>query len=901
MLFVTNLPVADLAAKGFIVLGISAVAACCLRRKSAAIIHWVWTLGFAALLVVPTMGLVLQQLGVAMMPAESADSLRSAFVGRVSGEALRGKPAAMPSTSSPQSSLSQADQSVDKAARNSVEGVHKHDGTPFTSADENSELARPRTLLSLVAAVWGMVAVVLLSRLAVHHVILARLLNRCTPLAGDEWVRSVAKAAQRLGLVRPVRLVTHAAAITPATTGTWRPVILLPADADRWTPSQRRSVLLHELAHVKRCDVLAQLVASIACAIHWFNPLGWYGLVQMRKLREVACDDLVLDGGQPPTDYAEALLEVARAYRPQRIAGAIGMNRGTNVERRILAILDTARNRLPLTRRAAAVLATIAATVVLLLGSVRLESRTAAARAAAPPEGGERVPGALASNPNSGIEAVPLTSNVPRLIAVWPGNNAKDVDPTTEIHLRFDHPIDPLSFQLEWRQGGFVECGQSSYLREKNELVFPIRLEADCQHEIAINSSASGVGSNLGFLSSDGLPVSSAEWKFRTKAIVAPSDGQQPKVISVDPPSDSKVARVVLLRIRYDKAMDPHSYRFPSREATTKDQIAFNSGVSYDVENREFTFPIALPANWSGKIELSGLRSRDGRDAQPITLNYSTGEQRDSPNELKSLLRPESLAKLRDVIEKSQAAHNDLHSVSETVRSVSLKSSGFAGRRYSALEGTGSRFKMQGRRQFFGDVSQIMGIPFRIGSDGTECWFYSCGPDDSGATKPTLVTHRYDDIQSKKLVLLEPFDFDARHLEEVVKERRLEYLGLEKINQTECHLVRSIDVDEIGPDGELFVAVVRWWIDSKTNRLLQVASDTTYGPTILSFQTDSINQQLPITEFQPTTPPHVVLDLEPLGEGYDTRYLQISDGSNGRMSCRWGKKGTKGSSTGGLN
>jgi hypothetical protein len=455
---------------------------------------------------------------------------------------------------------------------------------------------------------------------------------------------------------------------------------------------------------------------------------------------------------------------------------------------------------------------------------------------------------------------------------------------------------------MEWLQGGFLECGQSSYLKDKNELVIPIRLEAGCQHEIALNSSEGGVRSTRGFLSSDGLPVASAGWKFRTKAIQYPSDGQQPKVVSIDPSPNSEVARVVLVRIRFDKAMDSDSYRFPSRQTTEKDGIEFNSGVSYNAENREFTFPMVLPANWSGKIELSGLRSRNGSEAQPITINYSTRDQRHSPDQLKSLLRPDSLAKLRNVIEKSHAAQNDLHSVSETVRSVSFESNRFAGRRYSALEGNGSRFKMQGQRQFYGDISRIMGIPFQIGSDGTECWFYCGGRNENGDTTPTLITCKYEDIQSKNLVLLKPFDFDTLHLEEVVKERRLEYLGLEKINQTECHLVRSIDVTDLGPDVGPFVAVLRWWIDSKTNRPLQVASDTTYGRTMLSFQTHSINQLLPITEFQPTTPPQVIRSgLEPLGEGYDTRYLQISDGSNGRMSGRWGKKGTKGSSSSGLN
>ncbi|HEX5471403.1 MAG TPA: M56 family metallopeptidase [Lacipirellulaceae bacterium] len=902
MLFIANLPIADFAVKGFIILATSAVAAYCVRQKAAAIIHRVWTLGFAALLLVPTMGLVLPQRGVAVVPPVSADYLPSDFVNRASAGALRGKLNAMSSKSSRQSTPSEAEPSLDETARHSVEGDPQHGETPATSTNETLELTRPWTLLPLVSAVWGIVAAVLLSRLAVHHMILLRLLNRCRPMANDEWVRSVADAAQRLRLVRPVRLLRHAAATTPATGGTWRPVVLLPSDAEHWTMSQRRSILLHELAHVKRCDVLAQLVASIACAIHWFNPLAWCGLVQMRKLQEVACDDLVLDGGQTPTDYAETLLQIARAYRPQLLTGTVGMARGTNVERRILTILDSARHRLPLTRRAAATFATAAATVVVLLGSVRLESRTAAGNPSSQPNDAGRVKGTLAANPNTHIQAVPFTSNVPRLIAVWPGNNADNVEPITEIHLRFDHPIDPLSFQLEWRQGGFLECGQSSYLSERNELVIPIRLEAGCQHEILVNSSANGGRATSGFLSSDGLPVASAKWKFRTKTIKYPSDGQLPKVVSIDPPSGVKVGRVVLVRIRFETAMDPDSYRFPNRQPGKKDEVEFNSGVSYDVENREFTFPVLLPANWSGKIELSGFRSRDGSEAQPITIEYSTGDQRYRPDQLKSLLRRDSLAKLRNVIEKSHAAHNDLHSVSETVRSVSFESSGYAGRRYTALEGNQCHFKMQGQRQFYSDISQIMGIPFQIGSDGKECWFYSRDRIDTGEMKPTLITCKYEDIQGKKLAILDPFDFNASGLEAIVKQRRLEYLGPEKINQTDCHVVRSIDVTDIGPDGDLFVNVRRWWIDSNTDRPLQVTSDTTYGRTTLSFQTDSINQQLPITEFQPTTPSHVVRSgLEPLGEGYDTRYLQISDGSNGRMSSRWGKKGAKGSSSSGLN
>src|SRR5262249_13899244 len=150
-------------------------------------------------------------------------------------------------------------------------------------------------------------------------------------------------------------------------------------------------------------------------------------------------------------------------------------------------------------------------------------------------------------------------------------------------------------------------------------------------------------------------------------------------------------------------------------------------------------------------------------------------------------------------------------------------------------------------------ISQLMGIPFQIGSDGAKCWFYSPRPDDHGVVKPTLITCNYDDIQTKNLLFLEPFDFDIAKLDEIANERRLEYLGLEEINQTQCHVVRSIRVAEWS-EHKLIAIIVRWWIDSKTYRPVQVANDGAAGPALMTFEPESLNMQLPITEFQPAVP-----------------------------------------------
>ena len=151
---------------------------------------------------------------------------------------------------------------------------------------------------------------------------------------------------------------------------TWgwiRPVVLLPAEADSWGVDRRRDVLLHELAHVRRLDCLTQAIARAACAVYWFHPLAWVAARRMRIERERACDDVVLLAGARASDYAGHLLEIARGLRVPRAAAlaALAMARPSQLEGRLMAILDPARRRRGPGRGVAAI-ALLAASLVLV-------------------------------------------------------------------------------------------------------------------------------------------------------------------------------------------------------------------------------------------------------------------------------------------------------------------------------------------------------------------------------------------------------------------------------------------------------------------------------------------------------------------------------------------------------
>lgn len=128
-------------------------------------------------------------------------------------------------------------------------------------------------------------------------------------------------------------------------------------------------MLLHELAHVKRRDYVTQTVVQLVCALYWFNPLVWVGARQMCVERESACDDLVLAGGCKASDYAGHLVEIAGNFGRVPQMAAIAMARSSQLEGRVAAIVDGARNRRLRAAAAVAILAMIGGIAACVGGS----------------------------------------------------------------------------------------------------------------------------------------------------------------------------------------------------------------------------------------------------------------------------------------------------------------------------------------------------------------------------------------------------------------------------------------------------------------------------------------------------------------------------------------------------
>jgi beta-lactamase regulating signal transducer with metallopeptidase domain len=120
------------------------------------------------------------------------------------------------------------------------------------------------------------------------------------PLIDEPTLSLLEDCKVLMGVSTPVTLVETEAVKSPTLFGFVRPRLLLPTGlVSTFTREELRHVFLHELAHIKRLDILTGWVTLGLQIVHWFNPLVWVAFHRLRADRELACDALALSYARP--------------------------------------------------------------------------------------------------------------------------------------------------------------------------------------------------------------------------------------------------------------------------------------------------------------------------------------------------------------------------------------------------------------------------------------------------------------------------------------------------------------------------------------------------------------------------------------------------------------------------
>ena len=330
----------SLSLRGTVAIGVAALACGLVRKRSAALRHAIWcaALGTFVLLpmaqrLVPTWTIPFPMGGIARMQESTPESAGATALGSTTAE-------------------------PGPEARTSA-GRHAF------------------SLPALAMSIWLVPVLVLLARIAVNHMRLARLLRRSCPVDDESWTWALRAALRATHRLQAVPLHTTSELCVPVVIGLFRPRVLLPAKSGHWGQGSRREVLLHEMAHVQRFDLAWLTLGRLLTAMFWFDPLVWVACSRLRVEAERACDDVVLRAGELPSRYAATLVGLASTLVRPAPSDNLAVLRREHLQERVDAILASDRKSFATRRRALIAVSCSALLFAALVASPTLEPTSA--------------------------------------------------------------------------------------------------------------------------------------------------------------------------------------------------------------------------------------------------------------------------------------------------------------------------------------------------------------------------------------------------------------------------------------------------------------------------------------------------------------------------------------------
>jgi bla regulator protein BlaR1 len=207
---------------------------------------------------------------------------------------------------------------------------------------------------ALLPTVWLLGALVLAGLTIVINVVHWRRICQAPPVTDTDALCLLRQCRRKMGLTKDPCLVETDRVRNPALFGMIRPRLLLPAGTvTALSRTELRHVFMHELAHLKRRDILLSWVGAALQIVHWFNPLIWFAFRRWRADRETMCDALALahiPAGESHC-YAVTLVSLAERRSGPNLVPSLAsfLEREAQLKRRISMIHkhDVLRRRTP--------------------------------------------------------------------------------------------------------------------------------------------------------------------------------------------------------------------------------------------------------------------------------------------------------------------------------------------------------------------------------------------------------------------------------------------------------------------------------------------------------------------------------------------------------------------------
>lgn len=188
---------------------------------------------------------------------------------------------------------------------------------------------------TVIVFIWFFVFAAKNIKLAVDLLWINRIRRHKVHSPTQGWQHKVNTLATALRIKKAVTLLQSELVKMPLTVGFFKPVILLPLGLlANLPPDQVETILLHELAHIRRRDYLVNILQTFAESVFFFNPFILWISSLLRDEREACCDDVVIDSVSHKKSYIEALVAFQEyALANPGYAMALGRKRSSMIDR----------------------------------------------------------------------------------------------------------------------------------------------------------------------------------------------------------------------------------------------------------------------------------------------------------------------------------------------------------------------------------------------------------------------------------------------------------------------------------------------------------------------------------------------------------------------------------------
>lgn len=214
------------------------------------------------------------------------------------------------------------------------------------AGNAGSAITIPSSWALDIFLVWAMVAALALFRVGVGLWQLRKLRASCAPIDPATLDPSLRETLQAFQTIRPVTLCESRRVQVPTAIGFLKPLVVIPVWAmQELSTTEMNSILIHELAHLRRWDDWTNLAQQVLKALLFFHPAVWWIESKLALEREMACDDAVLDKIANPRGYAQCLVSIAeKSFMRRGLALAqAAVNRVRQTSLRVSQILDANR------------------------------------------------------------------------------------------------------------------------------------------------------------------------------------------------------------------------------------------------------------------------------------------------------------------------------------------------------------------------------------------------------------------------------------------------------------------------------------------------------------------------------------------------------------------------------